>query len=150
MRVLYVDDDRINALLFEETVRFAPGVEIETAGTGAEALDLAQRWQPDLLVVDLHLPDANGLELLSRLRAAAGRPGWRGGLSVHRRRCARAGARSRRRRLCGRLAQAGGTGDGDRGAQAPQQRDSGLMSAVLPHKARFGRALAANASQGPA
>lgn len=75
MRVLYVDDDRINALLFEETVRFAPGVEIETAGTGAEAIELAQRWLPDLLVVDLHLPDANGLELLSRLRAAAGRPG---------------------------------------------------------------------------
>jgi two-component system, OmpR family, response regulator len=75
MRLLYVDDDRINALLFEETVRFAPGVEIETAATGAEALEIAQRWQPDLLVVDLHLPDANGLELLSRLRAAAGRPG---------------------------------------------------------------------------
>jgi CheY-like chemotaxis protein len=74
MRVLYVDDDRINALLFEETVRFAPGVEIEAAATGAEAIELAQRWQPDLLVVDLHLPDANGLELLSRLRKAAGRP----------------------------------------------------------------------------
>ncbi len=73
MRVLYVDDDRINALLFEETVRFAPGVEIETAATAAEALELAQRWQPALLVVDLHLPDANGLELLSRLRRAAGR-----------------------------------------------------------------------------
>ncbi len=73
MRVLYVDDDRINALLFEETVRFAPGVEIETAATGAEALELAARWQPELLVVDLHLPDANGLELLSRLRKAAGR-----------------------------------------------------------------------------
>jgi two-component system, OmpR family, response regulator len=74
MRVLYIDDDRINALLFEETVRFAPGVEIETASTGAEGLELAQRWQPDLLVVDLHLPDANGLELLSQLRKAAGRP----------------------------------------------------------------------------
>jgi CheY-like chemotaxis protein len=73
MRVLYVDDDRINALLFEETVRFAPGVEIETAATGAEALELAQRWQPDLLVVDLHLPDANGLQLLPGLRRAAGR-----------------------------------------------------------------------------
>lgn len=73
MRVLYVDDDRINALLFEETVRFAPGVEIETAATGAEALELAGRWQPELLVIDLHLPDANGMELLARLRQAAGR-----------------------------------------------------------------------------
>lgn len=75
MRLLYVDDDRINALLFEETVRFAPGVEIESAATGAEALEIAQRWVPDLLVIDLHLPDANGLELLSRLRKAAGRAG---------------------------------------------------------------------------
>ncbi len=74
MRLLYVDDDRINALLFEETVRFAPGVEIESAATGAEALEIAERWVPDLLVIDLHLPDANGLELLSRLRKAAGRP----------------------------------------------------------------------------
>jgi CheY-like chemotaxis protein len=73
MRVLYVDDDRINALLFQETVRFAPGVAIESAATGAEALELALRWKPDLLVVDLHLPDANGLELLPRLRLAAGR-----------------------------------------------------------------------------
>jgi CheY-like chemotaxis protein len=74
MRVLYVDDDRVNALLFEETVRFAPGVEIESAATGAEALDLVRRWQPDLLVLDLHLPDASGLALLAQLRQAAGRP----------------------------------------------------------------------------
>jgi two-component system, OmpR family, response regulator len=74
MRVLYIDDDRINALLFEETVRFAPGVEIECAGSGAEALELAARWQPELLVVDLHLPDANGLALLAPLRAAACQP----------------------------------------------------------------------------
>ncbi|MCZ8109378.1 MAG: response regulator [Betaproteobacteria bacterium] len=73
MRVLYVDDDRINALLFEETVRFAPGVEIEVAATGAEAVDLARRWPPDLLVVDLHLPDTDGLQLLPHLRRAAGR-----------------------------------------------------------------------------
>jgi two-component system OmpR family response regulator len=73
MRVLYVDDDRINALLFEETVRLAPGVEIEVAANGAEAVELARRWQPDLLVVDLHLPDTNGLVLLSQLRKAAGR-----------------------------------------------------------------------------
>jgi two-component system, OmpR family, response regulator len=74
MRVLYVDDDRINALLFEETVRFAPGVDVQTAASGDEALELVARWTPDLLVVDLHLPDANGLSLLPRLRAAASNP----------------------------------------------------------------------------
>lgn len=75
MRVLYVDDDRINALLFVETCRFAPGVELETAASGAEALELVQRWAPELLVIDLHLPDTNGYELLAALRGSLGAPG---------------------------------------------------------------------------
>jgi CheY-like chemotaxis protein len=74
MRVLYIDDDRINSLLFVETCRFAGGVEVETAGTGAEALEMIQRTQPDLLVIDLHLPDTIGYDLLRVLRARLGRP----------------------------------------------------------------------------
>jgi CheY-like chemotaxis protein len=75
MRVLYVDDDRINALLFTETCRLAgPGVEVETADSGADALACAAEWQPDLLVIDLHLPDTQGTALLPRLRDALGRP----------------------------------------------------------------------------
>ncbi len=69
MRVLYIDDDRINSLLFVEACRFAGGVETETAASGAEAMELVQRWRPDLLVVDLHLPDTNGYALLPALRA---------------------------------------------------------------------------------
>lgn len=68
MRVLYIDDDRINSLLFVEACRFADGVEVETAAAGAEALDLAGRWLPELLVIDLHLPDTTGYELLPALR----------------------------------------------------------------------------------
>jgi CheY-like chemotaxis protein len=74
MRVLYVDDDRINTLLFVEACRFAGGVETETAGSGGEALDLVQRWVPDLLVIDLHLPDTTGYVLLPALRAALQAP----------------------------------------------------------------------------
>ncbi len=74
MRVLYIDDDRINTLLFVETCRFAGGVEVDTAGSGAEALDLIQRFKPDLLVIDLHLPDTIGYDLLPQLRAGLGRP----------------------------------------------------------------------------
>lgn len=70
MRVLYIDDDRINALLFVEACRLVDGVEVETAGTGAEALELAPRWRPDLLVIDLHLPDTDGYRLLPALRSA--------------------------------------------------------------------------------
>ena len=74
MRVLYIDDDRINTLLFVETCRFAKAVEVESAATGAEALEVAQRWQPDLLVIDLHLPDTTGYDLLPALRLLLGRP----------------------------------------------------------------------------
>lgn len=74
MRLLYVDDDRINTLLFEEACRFAPGLEVASAGSGDEALALAAEFRPEVLVIDLHLPDTTGYALLPALRAAAGRP----------------------------------------------------------------------------
>lgn len=74
MRVLYIDDDRINTLLFVETCRLAPGVEVESAASGAEALELAPQWRPELLVIDLHLPDTTGYELLHAMRRALGAP----------------------------------------------------------------------------
>jgi CheY-like chemotaxis protein len=74
MKVLYIDDDRVNTLLFVETCRFAPGVEVETALTGAEALELVRTWTPEMLVIDLHLPDTNGYELLLALRASLSAP----------------------------------------------------------------------------
>ena len=74
MRLLYIDDDRINILLFVEACRFAGGVETETASSGAEALEVVQRWVPDLLVIDLHLPDTTGYALLPALRALLNKP----------------------------------------------------------------------------
>ncbi len=74
MRVLYIDDDRINTLLFVETCRLAPGVEVDTAASGAEALELAPRFGPELLVIDLHLPDTSGYALLPALRQALQQP----------------------------------------------------------------------------
>ena len=68
MRVLYVDDDRVNTLLFAETCRLSGGIELETATCGAEALEIVASWNPDLLVIDLHLPDTTGYDLLPALR----------------------------------------------------------------------------------
>jgi len=73
MRVLYVDDDRVNSLLFVELCRMAPGVAVEAAGSGDEALACLERTAVDLLVLDLHLPDGDGFALLPRLRERAGR-----------------------------------------------------------------------------
>lgn len=70
MHLLYVDDDRINLMLFENACAALPGVRVSTAADGAEALDLARVEAPDLLVIDLHLPDGDGTELLARLREA--------------------------------------------------------------------------------
>ena len=68
LRMLYVEDNRLNAILFEETVRLHGGIELRVAEDGAEALALARHWQPELLVLDAHLPDMSGYELLLRLR----------------------------------------------------------------------------------
>ena len=72
LRVLHVDDDRINTLLFEQLCLQVAGVTVISAESGAEAEALAAECPPQLLVVDLHLPDTDGYSLLPRLRAAAG------------------------------------------------------------------------------
>ena len=72
MRVLYVEDNRLNALLFEEALKLQPGLELQVAEDGEQALALAAQWQPQVLVLDSHLPDVPGGELLHRLRALPG------------------------------------------------------------------------------
>lgn len=76
MRVLYVDDDRVQALLFTEACRSIAfdALDVETAGSGAEALACADAFEPDLLLIDLHLPDLLGTELLPALRERLQRP----------------------------------------------------------------------------
>jgi CheY-like chemotaxis protein len=66
--VLYVEDNRINFLLVEQLLSIWSLVELHHAENGARALELARSEQPDLVILDLHLPDMNGLEVLRRLR----------------------------------------------------------------------------------
>jgi CheY-like chemotaxis protein len=72
LRMLYVEDNRINALLFEEVIGLHAGVELRIAEDKAGALDQVRVWRPDVLVLDAHLPDASGFELLEALRAQPG------------------------------------------------------------------------------
>lgn len=74
-RVLYAEDDRIAALLFAEALRDRADYEVQIAQDGAEALLLARQWRPDVLVIDAHLPDTSGLDLLTMLRELAGLQG---------------------------------------------------------------------------
>jgi PAS domain S-box-containing protein len=72
LRMLYVEDNRINAILFEEALRLREGVELRLAEDGAEALDQVRDWTPDVLVLDAHLPGMDGFQLLSALRRQPG------------------------------------------------------------------------------
>jgi two-component system OmpR family response regulator len=72
MHLLYVDDDRINLMLFENACAAVPGLHVSTAADGAQALEVALELAPQLLVIDLHLPDTDGPALLQTLRRDAG------------------------------------------------------------------------------
>lgn len=67
--VLYVEDAAANAKLMERILERRPGVRLVVATTGAAATELARRHRPGLVLLDLHLPDVPGDEVLRRLRA---------------------------------------------------------------------------------
>lgn len=72
--VLYVEDDRLNIVLMEEVFRRLPSDwRLECAEDGTQALQLLEAavQPPDLLLIDMNLPDMSGLDLLQRLRADA-------------------------------------------------------------------------------
>ncbi len=73
LKLLYVEDNRVNALLFSEALRVAGNVELRIAEDGPEAVDaVSGPWRPDVLVLDAHLPGMSGYQVLERLRAMPG------------------------------------------------------------------------------
>ena len=76
-RLLYIEDNPVNALLVEEMVRRHAGLQIETVASGLLGVARAQELQPDLILVDMQLPDVDGYEVLSRLRAQPSTAGIR-------------------------------------------------------------------------
>jgi two-component system OmpR family response regulator len=69
-RVLVIDDDPGIRRLLISALQFA-GFEVETAGDLSEALDQVARRPPDVIVLDVMLPGADGFEILQLLRARA-------------------------------------------------------------------------------
>ncbi len=68
-QVLYVEDMVANARLVEEILKRRPDVTLIPAMLGGMALELAHEHLPDLILLDLHLPDMDGMEVLRRLQA---------------------------------------------------------------------------------
>jgi two-component system, cell cycle response regulator DivK len=67
-QILVVEDNEKNMKLFRD-VLLATGHRTLEANTGGQAVELATEHTPDLVLMDIQLPDIGGIEALTRLRA---------------------------------------------------------------------------------
>lgn len=67
MRVLIVEDDRAQAL-FAQSVLANSGVQVQVELEALRVLEALQSFQPDLVLMDMHMPGANGVELTALIR----------------------------------------------------------------------------------
>jgi PAS domain S-box-containing protein len=68
-RILVVDDNEAGRYASGRVLRQA-GFEIAEAGTGSEALRLMAKYRPDLVLLDMRLPDMSGVEVCRRIKAS--------------------------------------------------------------------------------
>jgi len=70
--ILLVEDDAHQQLLFAEELR-EEGYDVVVAGGGTEALETVKKLTPDLVVLDVAMPDMDGIEALGRILATNNR-----------------------------------------------------------------------------
>jgi PAS domain S-box-containing protein len=68
-RLLYIEDNPVNALIVRELIAQRGNLTLAEADDGASGVASARSLRPDLILVDMQLPDIDGLEVLRRLRA---------------------------------------------------------------------------------
>jgi len=67
IKLLAVDDSALMRKLLGQVFSSEPDFEVQLARNGREALDLAKTFRPDVVTLDVHMPEMNGLECLDRL-----------------------------------------------------------------------------------
>ena len=68
LSVLYIEDNPVNVILVEELVAMRPNTSLRCAITGLDGVAMAAAATPHVVLVDMHLPDIDGFEVLRRLR----------------------------------------------------------------------------------
>ena len=66
--VLYAEDNQLNVELVKQLLTLRAGCELQVAHSGADAIAQARAQAPDLLLIDMHLGDMSGLDVLEALR----------------------------------------------------------------------------------
>jgi CheY-like chemotaxis protein len=69
LTVLYIEDNYSNVRVIEHLMRLRPGWRLLHAGLGALGFELALAQSPDLVLLDLHLPDIPGRSVLAALKS---------------------------------------------------------------------------------
>jgi len=67
-RVLYIEDNATNVRFLQLLLAEHKNVELLVALNGTEGVEMANRYQPDLILLDMRLPDMHGLEVLEALK----------------------------------------------------------------------------------
>lgn len=69
--ILLIEDNASNLRLIEMILTNRPGVTLYSAIQGSQGLDLARQHEPDMILLDLHLPDMSGQQILNQLKRSA-------------------------------------------------------------------------------
>lgn len=69
--VLYIEDNPLALRLMEEILGMQPNVKVMLATTGEDGYRMALQEQPDLVILDINLPDANGIDIMKRLKSSS-------------------------------------------------------------------------------
>jgi signal transduction histidine kinase len=67
--IVYIEDDPVNVVLMEQYVGLCADVQLLVARDGQAGLELARAWTPNLILLDMQLPDMSGLDVLDCLRS---------------------------------------------------------------------------------
>ncbi|ABM62407.1 ATP-binding protein [Halorhodospira halophila] len=69
MRICYIEDNELNMMVVRGLIRRKTTVTLDEAWTGAEGLARIRQGPPDLVLLDMHLPDMHGRQVLREIRA---------------------------------------------------------------------------------
>ncbi len=68
-QILYIEDNATNLKVVEAMFRHYPDMRLLTATTGEYGIELARRYRPDAILLDIHLPGMDGYDVFNILQA---------------------------------------------------------------------------------